>query len=169
MKDRIKMIMDAENMTPARFADSLQIGRAVISHILNGRNNPSLDVISRILSQMPQVSSEWLLTGRGSMYIDKNIGDTNVPPPKEASASSSSVSKNYHPDLFAENYIKPTQTTEQTEYRKEIGVNTSVNPIQDIVNERIIYKERPERKISKIIIYYSDNTFETFNADNKPL
>ena len=68
MKERIKKIMESENMTPARFADSLQIGRAVISHILNGRNNPSLDVITRILTQMPDIDSQWLLTGSGNMY-----------------------------------------------------------------------------------------------------
>ena len=39
MKDRIRLIMEKENLTPAKFADMLGINRAVISHILNGRNN----------------------------------------------------------------------------------------------------------------------------------
>ncbi len=47
MKDRIKLIMEKENLTPAKFADKLQINRAIISHILNGRNNPSLDVVTK--------------------------------------------------------------------------------------------------------------------------
>ena len=80
MKDRIKQIMETENMTPARFADTLQIGRAVISHILNGRNNPSLDVITRILSKMPEINSDWLLTGAGTMFKSdyKNSSEANI-------------------------------------------------------------------------------------------
>ena len=70
MKDRIKEIMDNENLTPAKFADQLQINRAVVSHILNGRNNPSLDVVTKILSEMNYINSDWLLSGTGSMYKD---------------------------------------------------------------------------------------------------
>jgi Helix-turn-helix. len=75
MKDRIKLIMDNEHLTPSAFADKLQLGRAVISHILNGRNNPSLDVVSRILSKMDYIDSDWLLTGNGKcikQIIEKN-------------------------------------------------------------------------------------------------
>ena len=63
MKDRIKKIMDNENLTPAKFADKLQINRAVVSHILTGRNNPSLDVVTKILSEMNYLNSDWLLNG----------------------------------------------------------------------------------------------------------
>ena len=70
MKDRIKQIMDKANLTPAKFADQLQINRAVVSHILNGRNNPSLDVVTKILSEMNYINSDWLLNGTGQMYKD---------------------------------------------------------------------------------------------------
>lgn len=158
MKDRIKLIMDTENMTPARFADTLEIGRAVISHILNGRNNPSLDVISRILAKMPQLNSEWLLTGVGSMY--KGEYNNSSDGYEQPSASL--------PDLFTQlppdNTVKVSTPAEKNEYRKQTEENTSQKPIQETVNERIIYKEAKERKIKQIIIYYTDNTFETFHS-----
>lgn len=158
MKDRIKMIMDAENMTPARFADTLQIGRAVISHILNGRNNPSLDVITRILTQMADINSEWLLTGIGNMYKSDKTEST----PQEV------LSNNSYPDLFSqpsfENSVKPSTPSSETEYRKENIVNSAVNTPNIPVNERIIYRETKDKKIKQIIIYYTDNTFETFNS-----
>lgn len=160
MKERIKKIMDSENMTPARFADSLQIGRAVISHILNGRNNPSLDVITRILTEMPKIDSQWLLTGTGSMYkTDISNQRTNI------------KDQNNPPDLFSqptletqenENPIYPTKETRDYVYRKENTVDLSRNEDQEIVKERIIYKEAPSKKVRQIIIYYTDNTFETF-------
>lgn len=144
-------------MTPARFADNLQIGRAVISHILNGRNNPSLDVITRILTQMPDIDSEWLLTGSGNMYKSE-IQKQNIESKNQSS----------FPDLFSqlstqedENSIYPTQSSDNSKYLKENIVETPINNTQETINERIIYKESPSKKVKQIIIYYTDNTFET--------
>lgn len=159
MKERIKKIMESENMTPARFADSLQIGRAVISHILNGRNNPSLDVITRILTQMPDIDSQWLLTGSGNMYkneISSHSGDNDI------------KNQNSLPDLFSqlsqenENSVYSTKDSENLKYRKENIVDTYQKEPQSAINERIIYKEAPSKKVKQIIIYYTDNTFEAF-------
>ena len=75
MKDRIK-IMEIEHLSPAQFADRLQINRAVISHILNGRNNPSLDVVTKILGEMNYINPEWLLNGNGSIYKEGIDPDT---------------------------------------------------------------------------------------------
>ncbi|PXV64361.1 helix-turn-helix protein [Dysgonomonas alginatilytica] len=157
MKERIKKIMDSENMTPARFADSLQIGRAVISHILNGRNNPSLDVITRILTQMPDIDSQWLLTGTGTMY-------------KSEISNHSTDTKNQSsfPDLFSQlsqendNPIYSTKETEDNKYRKENIVDLHQSEAQETIKERVIYKEAPSKKVKQIIIYYTDNTFEAF-------
>lgn len=157
MKERIKKIMDSENMTPARFADSLQIGRAVISHILNGRNNPSLDVITRILTQMPDIDSQWLLTGTGTMYKS------------EISNHSADIkNQSSFPDLFSQlsqendSRIYSTNETEDHKYRKENIVELHHPNIQESVKERIVYKEAPSKKVKQIIIYYTDNTFEAF-------
>lgn len=156
MKERIKRIMESENMTPARFADNLQIGRAVISHILNGRNNPSLDVITRILTQLPDIDSEWLLTGLGNMYKSEMNDHIDI-------KNQSSL-----PDLFSqlsqenENSVYSTKDSENIKYRKENIVESYQKEVQETVNERIIYKEAPSKKVKQIIIYYTDNTFEAF-------
>lgn len=157
MKDRIKKIMESENMTPARFADHLQIGRAVISHILNGRNNPSLDVITRILSQMPNLNSDWLLTGLGNMY-------------KNEKSNSDREQKNQTsiPDLFSpiskndENVVYPSKDAENLKYRKENVDEISPKEAKEIVTERVAYKGTSTKKVKQIIIYYNDNTFESF-------
>ena len=165
--DRIKELMEAENLTPARFADLLEVGRAVVSHILNGRNNPSLDVITRILSKMPDISSEWLLQGTGEMYKSslKN----------EVLQESESKQANFVPDLFSQDISKakvssePSQnqinTTIDKEERKNIKekqFNTTRIIPQRQLHQRVKQKDIAEKKIKQIIIYYSDNTFETF-------
>jgi len=160
MKDRIKLVMDSEGMTPARFADTLQIGRPVLSHILNGRNNPSLDVISRILSEMPQINAEWLISGKGSMYKNGYEKSQNSSPTSDMFMFNSN-----QPDLFAQNYTEPTNGTDKIKYDKEKELSTPQKNNQYPINETIKYIERPEKRISKIIIYYSDNTYEEFNPE----
>jgi len=159
MKDRIKMIMDAEEMTPARFADTLQIGRAVISHILNGRNNPSLDVIMRILNQKPYINSDWLLTGNGNMYRE------NQKSTQTSQSFNDSQGSQY--DLFSQNFIKQDNYTDETENSKDEALNMTQNTLQHPVSEKIVYVEKPDKKISQIIIYYTDNTFERFGQENE--
>ena len=166
MKERIKKIMEEEDMTPARFADSLDIGRAVISHILNGRNNPSLEVITRILTNMPQINSDWLLTGNGQMYRNKDNDNLSHSYNGKDYNDSNHETKSVFPDLFtqipAETSVNTHNHPEKNEYAKQEEENSSSNTIQNAVNEKIIYKDKPSRKIRQIIVYYDDNTFETF-------
>ncbi|MFA6736400.1 MAG: helix-turn-helix domain-containing protein [Saccharofermentanales bacterium] len=146
MKDRIKIIMENENLTPAKFADRLQINRAIVSHILNGRNNPSLDVVTRILTEMNYINPEWLLNGTGSIYKEGVDSDSI---PKE-------------PDLFSQNVLNPDKESEEIEKPKEMAVNKMTNHFQSPVNMLVGAEKTADRNITQIIIYYSDNTFETF-------
>ncbi|NLL29163.1 MAG: helix-turn-helix transcriptional regulator [Bacteroidales bacterium] len=63
MIERIKQIMDNYELTAANLADILEIERSGISHILSGRNNPSLSFITKILENFPEISPDWLLFG----------------------------------------------------------------------------------------------------------
>lgn len=166
MKDRIKQIMDNEQLSPSEFADKLQIGRAVISHILNGRNNPSLDVVTRILTKINYINPDWLLTGMGEMY--KQGGTGKFSPQTEKQVQVNNFPRSGF-DLFSQSNINEPNPPDKTEYRKEIIVDNPENTPEINNNQQVIYQKAPERKVSKIIIYYSDNTFETFNADNRPL
>ncbi|WP_370567596.1 helix-turn-helix domain-containing protein [Dysgonomonas sp. Marseille-P4677] len=163
----MKLIMESEQLTPSAFADKLQLGRAVISHILNGRNNPSLDVVARILSHMKNINPDWLITGNGNMYksSEQAVKSSTIP---QASMNNYPPNQN-QPDLFSQNYVSPPVAQQEPEYRKEIIVEQPVKSNEDSLNQTVVYQKLPERKISKIIIYYTDNTFETFDANNKPL
>ena len=61
--DRIKMVIQMNNLTPSSFADQIGVQRSSVSHILSGRNKPSLDFIQKTLATFPKVSSEWLVKG----------------------------------------------------------------------------------------------------------
>lgn len=146
MKDRIRQIMEMEQLTPTRFADKLQINRAVISHILNGRNNPSLDVVTKILSEMEYINPEWLLNGTGSIYKE---------------GVEAAIVEN-EPDLFNQSDLNQSNSEDNMDNRREISSKEyrKSNNIVDI--EPINHTLEKDKKITQIIIYYSDNTFETF-------
>jgi transcriptional regulator with XRE-family HTH domain len=68
MKDRIIEFLKTENKSSAQFAEEIGVQASGISHILSGRNNPSLDFVMKMLGKYKLLSTEWLLFGRGSMY-----------------------------------------------------------------------------------------------------
>lgn len=65
--DRIRQLMQEYNLSPSAFADEIGIQRPAISHILSGRNRPSLDVVMKILKAFDKINPQWLLTGEGTM------------------------------------------------------------------------------------------------------
>ena len=68
IKDRIKMIMERENLTAGAFAESIGVAQATISHILGPRNKyPSTEVILRLHHKYSDINLNWLLTGEGNM------------------------------------------------------------------------------------------------------
>jgi transcriptional regulator with XRE-family HTH domain len=67
MVDRIQLILKTKGLSPSQFADEIQVKRSGLSHVLSGRNNPSLDFILKILEAYSEIDPEWLLHGRGSM------------------------------------------------------------------------------------------------------
>ena len=68
MKDRIVKIIELEEISSSKFADEIGVQRSSISHILSGRNKPSLDFINKILSRYRNINADWLLTGRGEIH-----------------------------------------------------------------------------------------------------
>ncbi len=60
---RIQQIMKSNELSSAQFAEKLGVQRSGISHILSGRNKPSLDLISKIHFKFDSVSIQWLLFG----------------------------------------------------------------------------------------------------------
>ena len=128
MIGRITQIMEREGLTSSKFAEAIGIQRSAMSHILNGRNNVSLDV----------------LFGKGEMVRDH---------------------MSTQPDLFSNTAINPSGGQAALEYRKEMRVDTPVNTVKPTVVEQIIQQETATRKVSKIMVFYSDNTFDTFVSE----
>lgn len=64
MTDRIKKLLEQLNLSPSEFADKIGVQRSSVSHVLSGRNKPSIDFLEKILIVFPDIDSTWLITGR---------------------------------------------------------------------------------------------------------
>ena len=153
IKDRIRMIMEREKVPPKVFAKTIGVQQSTLSHILNGRNKPSLEVVMKVHQKYDYVNLEWLLYGKGEMIASA----------EDASAVSSNG--DYQPSLFDENPVNPSKETINPENRKEMALRTAENAPKEIVKQEIRYIEKPARKITEIRIFFDDNTYETFRPE----
>jgi len=73
MKERLLEFLKNENKSSAQLAEEIGVQASGISHILSGRNNPSLDFVLKMLEKYQFISTDWLLFGRGSMYTETKM------------------------------------------------------------------------------------------------
>ncbi len=72
MIDRISQLIKTMKLSASQFADEIGVQRSSVSHVLSGRNKPSLDFVTKIMMAYPDVNADWLLTGMGNMYSDES-------------------------------------------------------------------------------------------------
>jgi len=148
MVDRIQLILKSKNLSSSQFADEIQVQRSSVSHILTGRNKPSLDFISKILTSYPELNSDWLLFGKGQMIkkteSEKNIRQKPIP----------STNDNKSPIL---------ENSGEINFNGEIPENIKTgNKIPEAKDE--IKIRANQSKIEKIIVFYEDKSFEEFTS-----
>jgi transcriptional regulator with XRE-family HTH domain len=72
MHNRLKNWMESESLKSSALADNIGVNRATISHILSGRNKPSIDFLQKLLYSYPDLNANWLITGIGYMQENQN-------------------------------------------------------------------------------------------------
>ncbi len=93
---RLQKVIAYYGESASSFAEKIGAQRSSISHILSGRNKPSLDFILKILSSFPEVELYWLLNGKGEFPLSHNSIDKKIKSPElkiEAPIPSESESK----------------------------------------------------------------------------
>lgn len=152
MKDRIIEIIRKEHLTDSQFADKTKIKRASLSHILTGRNNPSLEAIMKIHEAFDYISLEWLLYGKGEMTTK----DLSKLPGKSR-------------DLFENIPVddsEPAAPPSKKIQDEEVVQAIAASPIQQpTVVQEIKYIDKPQKKITEIRIFFDDSTFEVFRQE----
>lgn len=158
MDTRLKQFLAAENITQSQFADKIDVGRASISHVLSGRNNPSYEFIKAIMSKYPTLNMEWLMFGKGKMY--------NTPHPASTEKIREDVLFN---DLFAETEAKHPESAEDSiphnieEYTKINNPEQTQPTVPfSVIKDLVESTQQPvqQRKVSKIIVLFDDGSFQ---------
>jgi len=156
MKDQLNKIMEAEGMTPAKFADEIGVQRSSISHILSGRNKPSYDFITKILNRFSGINADWLLTGEGSMIKSTVQGQSNAIK---------------QPTIFEQNQSKKQEERSDSRLEDE-EKNTKVTNVSK--DQSYVLKPNEKQKdnlqvtnvnnAKYILVFYPDGTFEQFTS-----
>jgi len=77
---RLKLMLNYYEISAAQLADKVEVQRSSISHILSGRNKPSLEFVLKILKAFPEVELYWLLNGKGTFpKVEENTEITSTP------------------------------------------------------------------------------------------
>ncbi|MEZ4841059.1 MAG: helix-turn-helix transcriptional regulator [Flavobacteriaceae bacterium] len=79
--ERLKTVMDYYQLTASSFAERIGVQPSSISHLLSGRNKPSLEFVLKLLDEFKDVELYWLLNGKGIFPKDRILPVT--PAPKE--------------------------------------------------------------------------------------
>ena len=136
MRSRIIEFLKAENKTSAQLAEEIGVQPSGISHILSGRNKPSLDFVLKMLGKYTFLSTDWLLFGKGDMY-------------KEVSMQR----------LFDESKeIKDADKAIEKQPLEVSGMKSNENALQN----SDLQSKRREQSVEKIVWFYSDNSFREF-------
>ena len=77
--NRLKTIIEFFGESASSFSEKIEAQRSSISHIISGRNKPSLDFILKILKTYPDISLYWLLNGKGKMIENKTVSSISSP------------------------------------------------------------------------------------------
>jgi transcriptional regulator with XRE-family HTH domain len=64
IQERLQMVLKMHNLSASAFADKIGVQRSNMSHILSGRNKPSLDFLEKTLQHFPKVNAKWLICGQ---------------------------------------------------------------------------------------------------------
>jgi transcriptional regulator with XRE-family HTH domain len=139
---RLEIILDYYNLSASAFADKINVQRSSLSHLLSGRNKPSLDFIIKVIEVFPEVDLYWILNGKGTFpKSEKNI---SVQSAKQEVASDEINS----PDLFS-----------------TVQINTKSSPVNNEIEKKTISLSNSEVKtIERIVIFYTDGSFKNYQS-----
>ena len=70
--ERLQTLISHYGLTPSALADSIGVPRSSVSHLLSGRNKPSLDFVLKLVKTYPEVNLYWLLNGKGTFPAERD-------------------------------------------------------------------------------------------------
>lgn len=140
---RLEIILDYYGLNASSFADKIGVQRSSMSHLLSGRNKPSLDFVMKILEVFPEVDLYWILLGKGN--FPKVEEEEKISAFKTTDSPIPSNENNLGIDLFS-------------------PLNNDVEklPVKNVTETKKANLSFEEDEIEKIVFFYKNGTFKVY-------
>ena len=184
MLNRIIQVLEYSQLSKSGFAEKIGINPSGLTHILNGRNQPSLDIVKKIVTAFPEISSEWLVMGMGEMIKSEELP---APPVEPTSKQAKSDLELRQTDLFeafdeetvpaeepvTEPVVEPiveqvieeapvTPAPAKVTATRGRARNAESHPAPERPKRERILNSQGDKKIVKIVFFYEDRSFEEY-------
>lgn len=150
--ERVRYMMDSMELNATAFATEAGITPSVISHMLNGRNRPTIETLNNIIAAYPSWSYEWLLFGKGT-------------PKRETQSASlpieSSLFGSYETSASSSQTAQSTPSPEPTLQSGQMSIPFTSEEVEQI-RQMLLQQRTAAREVSEIRIFYSDGSYEIF-------
>jgi transcriptional regulator with XRE-family HTH domain len=141
MKERIREFLLAENKSSAQMAEEIGVQPSAISHILSGRNNPSLDFVLKMFEKYDYIRTDWLLFGKGSMYKE---------PVMQSLFDDTAKEKPGEEEKIAKKGVSTLPDASIKSLKPDLEGKSSESTVKMISN------------VERIVWFYADNSFEEY-------
>ena len=131
--DRIEQIRSINQLSASAFANKIGVQRSAMSHILSGRNKPSLEFLIKVYDAFEDIDLQWLLLGTSPSLAKGEVSQTS-----------------HKEDSSDEN------TSSTSPVQPELEVKAKATPLEDNNDERL--KATPK----EILYLYKDGSFEIY-------
>lgn len=152
MREKLQQLMNAEQLTGSKLAEYLGIQPSSISHIMGGRNKPSLDFVQKILQRYPRINPDWLLLDSDEMYRPQ----TSPAPSIEVNAQLPFTDSDTPSE---ESISQPVATTPDPAPQPS---TTSTNSSAEAMAMFGSASSTQHGGVKRVIVLYEDRTFESY-------
>ena len=177
INDRFTKILEYSGFTASEFADEIDVQRSSISHIISGRNKPSLEFVTKIKNRFPELSWDWIILGQGEMLQNDSALSTSESKINLEEENSSPdlftlIDEDYKNEIFIQENLQketpresntsfPTPNKEKISDSQRLEVQEDISEVQNIVNQSVT-NNSTENKIKRIVFFYENGKFEAF-------
>jgi len=159
--ERIAAVMRHYNLQAKDLADRCGVQRTAITHILNGRNRPSVSFLGQLSDAYPEINTRWLLHGRGNMFTNVTSAVSN-----EEHTASPSKKPIEQLEVFSRDLSENSETAPESPLSLVTNVTAGASENTPGKSLHAPYPlEQSHKPVREIVIFYEDGTFKSFRPD----
>ena len=141
---RLEKILDYYSLSASTFADQIGVQRSSLSHLLSGRNKPSLDFVMKVIEVFPEVDLYWLLNGKGNFPKQNDWEHKQAPTP--IPEKQTEIKNEEHLDLFSTAKVNEEKSSTKT--------------IENLVSS--FSNSNQQSEIERIVIFFKNGSFKNY-------